>query len=144
MRYEDWIGQDVIVYCQQQDDIYSGTIEGWDRAARRLLLGPRPMAIPIDDIIRIQPGSRGRKNARRAIKSKTDKASAHSVGYVMKNHVQFDNAIYFKSPVTIWKGDKLLYFRTVIHVHTDQEVVLASGETLDKTNHVFVVRSIRG
>lgn len=144
MRYEDWIGQEVIVYCQNQDDIYTGTIEGWDEAANKLLLGPRSISVPLDDIIRIQPGSRGKRFARRVMKTKTEKAAPHSVGYIMKNRVQFDNAIYFKSPVTVWRDNQLLHYRTAIHQHNEHEVILITGEKYSKHNHMFVVRSIRG
>lgn len=144
LRYEDWIGQEVIVYCENQDDIYTGIIESWDAAANKLILGPRPIAVPLDDIIKIQPGSRNRRYARKVMKTKTDRAVPHSVGYVMKNQVQFDNAIYFKSPVTVWSGNNLLHFRTAIHHHNEHEVILVSGERLDKQKHLFVVRSIRG
>ncbi|USB34546.1 hypothetical protein [Paenibacillus sp. YPG26] len=144
MRYEDWIGQEVIVYCQSQEDIYTGTIEAWDKAANKLILGPRSIAVPLDDIIKIQPGSRGRRVARRVLKTKTEKAAPHSVGYIMKNRVQFDNAIYFKSPVAVWRANKLLHYHTTIHQHNEHEVILITGEKYLKQNHMFVVRSIRG
>lgn len=144
MRYEDWIGQEVIVYCQDQDDIYTGTIEGWDRAANKLLLGPRSIAVPIEDIIKIQPGSRGKRFARKVMKTRTVKAGPHSVGYIMKNRVQFDNAVYFKSPVAVWRDNQLLHYQTAIQYHNEHEVMLITGEKYSKLSHTFVVRSIRG
>jgi hypothetical protein len=68
----------------------------------------------------------------------------HSIGYVMRERQQFDNAVYFKSAVSVWKDDLLLAFNTTIVSHTKGTVTLQDGQSLLKGTHQFVVRSLRG
>lgn len=62
----------------------------------------------------------------------------------MRERQQFDNAVYFKSAVTVWKGDQLVAFNSVIVSHTKGAVTLQDGQNLMKGTHIFVVRSLRG
>jgi len=68
----------------------------------------------------------------------------HSIGYVMRERQQFDNAVYFKSAVTVWKGEMLIALNTTIVSHTKGSVTLEDGQCLMKGTHLFVVRSLRG
>lgn len=62
----------------------------------------------------------------------------------MKKAVQFENAIYFKSQVMIWRRAKIVALSTTIIRHDDDQVELADGRILRKDKHMFVVRSRRG
>ncbi|MNN69703.1 hypothetical protein D3C81_1855140 [compost metagenome] len=62
----------------------------------------------------------------------------------MRERQQFDNAVYFKSAVTVWKGDQLIAYNTTIVSHTKGSVTLKDGQNLLKSSHIFVVRSLRG
>ncbi|AWB45238.1 hypothetical protein DCC85_14050 [Paenibacillus sp. CAA11] len=141
MKHERWIGRYVTIFRMDEDRIYTGRIDGWDHEKRRLQLGPKLMFIPLDDILKITVSEAG---THRRGPAAGVAARSHSVGYVMKDPIQFDNAIHFRSPVTVWAGDEVLRYRAVIVAHNSREVVLRTGEVLSKQEHEFVVRSVHG
>lgn len=141
MNYDRWIGRYVTILRVHEDKACSGRIDGWDLEKRRLVLGPKPTFISFEDILKITVTGE-RPYRWRASAGRT--AGRHTVGYKMKDRIQFENAIHFHSPVTIWKGDQVVKLRAVIVSHNAQQVVLRTGEVLNKQEHCFVVRSVRG
>ncbi|MEY8746651.1 hypothetical protein AB9M62_46615 [Bacillales bacterium AN1005] len=75
---------------------------------------------------------------------KKARSEVHKVGYVMKKAIQFDNAIYFKSEVMIWRRAKIVALSTTILRHDEDQVEIADGRFLRKDKYMFVVRSRRG
>lgn len=128
-------GRKVILCCEYRGNIYKGSIEGWDSHNRSILHGAKAEVIPLDHILNDKAEGAGASKA---------KGAPHSVGYVMHDRIQFDTAVFFKSPVMVWQKDRLIYLHTTLSKHNDREVILATGETLIKEDYVFVVRSIRG
>ncbi|WP_379131773.1 hypothetical protein [Paenibacillus sp. sgz500958] len=131
-----WVGRPVILYCGEPPyRTMKGVLRKWDTVLGRAVIGHQEIAVPFRDIA--------------LIKALTPKERAfppvlHSVGYIMRERRQFDNAIYFKSAVTVWRGEKLIALHTTIIAHTKGAVTLADGQNLQKGNHIFVVRSLRG
>ncbi|MEK5060296.1 hypothetical protein BK126_14115 [Paenibacillus sp. FSL H7-0326] len=136
-----WVGQRVLVErAGGRKDPVQGILLKWDADAEIIVVGAKRVKIPFSQIVRIHrlpedAYGKGKKRAR---------SSIHTVGYVMRQSIQFDNAIYFKSAVTVWKGVKLISYRTTISSHDDHNVVLEDGTVLDKELYTFVVRSRRG
>lgn len=131
-----WVGRPVIMYCGDEPyTIMRGVLRKWDQAASMAVIGHQEIAVPFQDIVYIKA---------LAPKERAFPPKLNAVGYVMKERQQFDNAVYFKSSVTVWKGDQLVAFNTTILSHTKGSVTLASGQSVLKGNHVFVVRSLRG
>ncbi|ANS75056.1 hypothetical protein AWM70_10945 [Paenibacillus yonginensis] len=141
MDLSKWIGRYAAITRLNDERTYSARIEAWDHEKERVLLGPKPVYIPLSEIVKIMPAEPGpfRRGTAAGLA-----ARPHSVGYIMKENVQFDNAIQFRSPVMIWKGDRIVHYRTLISAHDEKEVTLRSGEKLSKLEHRFIVRVIRG
>lgn len=132
-----WVGRPVIMYCGEKKPytIMKGILRKWDPSRRMAVIGHQEITVPFSDIVYIKA---------LAPKERALPPTLHSVGYIMRDRGQFDNAIYFKSAVSVWKGDKLIALNTTIISHTKGSVTLADGQNLMKGNHVFVVRSLRG
>ncbi|MFP4978730.1 hypothetical protein ACE6ED_25210 [Paenibacillus sp. CN-4] len=131
-----WVGKPVMMYCGEPPyTIVRGVLRKWDVSMGRAIIGHHETAVPFRRIAMI----RALPSRERALPP-----VLHSVGYVMRSRIQFDNAIYFKSAVTVWKGDRLIALNTVIVAHTKGSVTLEDGRTLPKSQHTFVVRSLRG
>lgn len=141
MDFEKWLGRHVTVFRINDDRTYSARIDGWDPEEGRLQLGPKPISILSEEILKLVPAEPGpfRRGPSAGIT-----ASPHSVGYIMREPLQFDNAIQFHSPVMVWKDDRLVYYKAILASHKETEVVLRSGERLLKAEHCFVVRSVHG
>ncbi|BCG60149.1 hypothetical protein [Paenibacillus sp. URB8-2] len=131
-----WVGKPVIVYLREpQYASMRGVLRKWDSAAGRVVIGHQEIGVPIRDIAMIKA---------LAPKERALPPVLYSVGYIMKDRLQFDNAVYFKSAVTVWKGDRLIALNTTLVSHTKGAVTLEDGRTLLKGTHLFVVRSLRG
>ncbi|MFC3745605.1 hypothetical protein [Paenibacillus sp. GCM10012306] len=131
-----WVGRPVIMYCGEKPyTIMKGILRKWDLSLRIAVIGHQEITVPFQDIVYIKA---------LAPKERALPPALHAVGYVMRERQQFDNAVYFKSAVTVWKGDKLIALNTTIVSHTKGSVMLEDGQSLMKGNHIFVVRSLRG
>ncbi|OKP84671.1 hypothetical protein A3844_19475 [Paenibacillus helianthi] len=131
-----WVGRPVIMYCGEEPyTVMKGVLRKWDPAASVAVIGHQEIAVPFRDIVYIKA---------LAPKERSLAPTLHVVGYVMRERQQFDNAIYFKSAVTVWKGDQLIAYNTTIVSHTKGSVTLKDGQNLPKVGHIFVVRSLRG
>ncbi|WP_211745386.1 hypothetical protein [Paenibacillus sp. Marseille-Q4541] len=138
---QHWIGRRVmVVRMDGRKDPVQGILLKWDEEAELIVVGAKRIKIPFAQIARIQTlpedaHGRGKKKAR---------SSLHSIGYIMRQSIQFDNAIYFRSAVTIWKGPKLIAYRATITSHDQFQVELEDGQIFEKDLYTFVVRSRRG
>ncbi|MBW4081891.1 hypothetical protein [Paenibacillus sp. S150] len=131
-----WVGRLVIMYCGEEPyTVMKGVLRKWDPAASVAVIGHQEIVVPFRDIVFIKA---------LAPKERAFAPALHAVGYVMRERQQFDNAVYFKSAVTVWKGDQLIAYNTAIISHTKGSVTLKDGQSLLKGTHVFVVRSLRG
>lgn len=131
-----WVGKPVIMYCGERPyTIMKGILRKWDLSTSVAVIGHQEIAVPFREIVVIKA---------LAPKERALPPVLNAVGYVMKERQQFDNAIYFKSAVTVWKEDRLIALNTIIVSHTKGSVTLQDGQNLLKGNHVFVVRSLRG
>ncbi|MCL6604195.1 MAG: hypothetical protein K6T94_15125 [Paenibacillus sp.] len=131
-----WVGRPVIMYCDEPPyRILKGVLRKWDPVIERAVIGHQEISVPFRDIAWIKS---------LAPKERALKPVLHSVGYVMRERQQFDNAVYFKSAVTVWKGEVLIALNTTIVSHTKGSVTLEDGQNLMKGTHIFVVRSLRG
>ncbi|WP_138493167.1 hypothetical protein [Paenibacillus pinistramenti] len=141
MKLSKWTGRYVTIIRRNEERTYSARIEAWDYDRERLLLGPKPVYIPLEEILKIIPADPGpfRRGTAAGLAPRP-----HSVGYVMNSELQFDNAVQFRSPIMIWKGDRVLHYRSILSGHDAHSVTLRTGERLEKQDHRFVVRSIRG
>ncbi|WP_431087933.1 hypothetical protein [Paenibacillus sp. 8b26] len=135
-----WKGRQVILYHGNNGHTQKvrGTIEKWDDTHKCVILGPKMLSIPFENITYISMLPPGRERRSR------HPAKLNTVGYVMSVPVQFDNAILFQSAVTVWKEDQLIAYNAKLTSHTDYDVVLDDGQILSKEGHLFVVRSLRG
>jgi hypothetical protein len=135
-----WKGRQVILYHGNNGHTQKvrGTIEKWDDTHKCVILGPKMLSIPFENITYITMLPPGRERRSR------QPAKLNSIGYVMSVPLQFDNAILFQSAVTVWKEDQLIAYNSKLASHTDYDVVLDDGQTLSKEDHLFVVRSLRG
>ncbi|MDF2657779.1 MAG: hypothetical protein K0Q94_570 [Paenibacillus sp.] len=48
-------------------------------------------------------------------------------GQTLQNHVDFDNAMYFSAPVTVWQNGTILDYGGQIEKHTDDAVWINGG-----------------
>lgn len=134
-----WIGRHVIVSCGPEGKRkLRGTLEHINYSQQSVVLAPRMLQIPFQDILTIQAAPLLKERRLPSV------AAPHVVGYIMKESLQFDNAIYFQSVVTIWDGDRILAYACRLRSHGPNEVVLQDGRRLDKRRYTFVVRSLRG
>ncbi|WP_150265940.1 hypothetical protein [Paenibacillus tepidiphilus] len=131
-----WVGRPVIMYCGEKPyTILRGVLRKWDAAAGVAVIGHQEIAVPFHDIVFIKA---------LAPKERALAPVLHSVGFCLRERLQFDNAIYFKSAVTVWRGDQLVAYNTTIISHTKGSVTLQGGQHVPKGAHLFVVRSLRG
>lgn len=131
-----WVGKPVIMYCGDEPyTIMKGILRKWDLSASVAVIGHQEIAVPFQDIVVIKA---------LAPRERALPPVLHSVGYVMRERQQFDNAVYFKSAVSVWKEERLIALNTTIVSHTKGSVTLQDGQNLMKGNHIFVVRSLRG
>ncbi|WP_226001958.1 hypothetical protein [Paenibacillus sp. BJ-4] len=135
-----WKGRQVILYYGNNGHTQKvrGTLEKWDDTRKCVILGPKMLAIPFENIAYISMLPPGRERRIR------HPAKLNSFGYVMSVPLQFDNAIHFQSAVSVWKDDQLIAYNIRLVSHTDHDVMLEDGQTLSKKGHLFVVRSLRG
>ncbi|MFB5759353.1 hypothetical protein [Paenibacillus medicaginis] len=132
-----WIGRQVIVHYEDEGIIQvSGTVERMNYADKSLILGPGMQSIPFNKINVIQPLHTDSK--------KRSRTKLHSVGYIMSDMLQFDNAVYFQSAVTVWQGERLIAYNSSVRSHDRDFAVMADGRKLSKNDYLFVVRSLRG
>ncbi|GAB6990572.1 hypothetical protein [Paenibacillus pini] len=131
-----WTGKRVIIDCNNKlQPRLKGIIRRWDEVNGCVVLGPHEIRVPFDHIIKIVALPDG-MNA-------CPPADA-SVSYVMKDEIQFDNAVYFHSSVMIWRGQQLIAMRAILAHHDLNTVTLDNGSVLSKADHSFVVRALRG
>ncbi|MDP4096901.1 hypothetical protein OIN60_08965 [Paenibacillus sp. P96] len=132
-----WIGRQVIVHYEEDGMIQiRGTVERMNYADKCLILGPKMQSIPFEQISVIEPLNADHKGRSRR--------RLNSVGYVMSDMLQFDNAVYFQSAVTVWQGEQLVAYNLRIRSHDRNFAVMADGRKLSKDTCTFVVRSLRG
>lgn len=137
---QHWIGRRVmVVRMDGRKDPVQGILLKWDEEAEFVVIGAKRIKIPFAQIARIHALPEDAHNRKKKARS-----SLHSVGYVMRQPLQFDNAIYFRSAVTVWKGPKLIAYRAIIVSHDPIYVELEDGRKLEKDLYTFVVRSRRG
>lgn len=133
---KNWIGRRVTILCN--DKLHSrvkGTLRKWDEHNEWLVLGPHDLKLPFGEVCTIRLLPEG-KNAPDAV--------PHSVGYIMKDIRQFDNAVLFGSEVMIWRKDRLEAYRATLSSHNAETVTLSDGRTFRKAECTCVVRSLRG
>ncbi|WP_017815778.1 MULTISPECIES: hypothetical protein [Paenibacillus] len=134
-----WEGKKVVI--TRDDEYHSrlyGTIQHWDIEKNRLVLQPGSIHILLNDILHI-------KELKMLPQDLNSAAwELNSVGYLMKQPVQFDNAILFSSKVMIWKDDQLIEPFARLVRHNRERVILDDHRTFTKADHQFVVRSRRG
>ncbi|MXO80999.1 hypothetical protein GRP75_25105 [Paenibacillus sp. OT2-17] len=135
-----WKGRQVILYHGNNGHTQKvrGTLEKWDDIRKCVILGPKMLAIPFENITHITMLPPGRERRCR------HPAKLNAIGYVMSVPLQFDNAIHFQSAVTIWREDQLIAYNVKLVSHSAHDVILEDGQTLSKEEHLFVVRSLRG
>jgi hypothetical protein len=134
-----WIGRKVAVYrATGIREPLKGTLVEWDEEAECVRIGPKRIKVSFDNIAMIRP------LPEESLPLKKARSEVHKVGYVMKKAIQFENAIYFKSQVMIWRRAKIVALSTTILRHDEDQVELADGRVLRKDKHMFVVRSRRG
>ncbi|MFM9280637.1 hypothetical protein [Paenibacillus jiagnxiensis] len=132
-----WIGRQVIVHYENDGMMQvRGTVERMNYTDKSLILGPGMQTIPFDRISIIQPLHTDSRNRSRT--------KLHSVGYIMSDMLQFDNAVYFQSAVTVWQGERLIAYHSSVRSHDRDFVIIADGQKLSKKDYTFVVRSLRG
>lgn len=110
----------------------------WDEEAECVRIGPKRIKVSFDNIAMIRP------LPDESLPLKKARSEVHKIGYVMKKAVQFENAIYFKSQIMIWRRAKIVALCTTIVRHDEDQVELEDGRLLRKDKHMFVVRSRRG
>ncbi|WP_411347494.1 hypothetical protein [Paenibacillus sp. WLX2291] len=134
-----WEGKKVVI---TRDDEYRsrlyGTIQIWDVDKNRLVLQPGSVHVLLNDILHIKELDKLPQDLNSAA------WELNAVGYVMKQPVQFDNAILFSSKVMIWKGDELIEPFAKLVRHNRERVILDDQRVFAKADYQFVVRSRRG
>lgn len=126
-----WIGRRVVVHRRDGAKLpVEGVLKIWDNVHEKVVIVPGDVVVPFHAIAKIE----------RADLS----PSLNSIGYKVNHSIQFDNAVYFRSNVMIWKGDSLVTAQAILTAHDTETVTLLSGMRLRKAEHKFVVRSLRG
>lgn len=126
-----WIGRRVVIRRREGGKAeLEGTLKVWDSKLERIILSPGDVTVPFQSIVSIEPMN--------------EKPVLNPIGYIIRHAIQFDNAVYFRSSVMVWKGDRLAAYRAVMTEHDSDTVTLDSGAKLRKDEHRFVVRSLRG
>lgn len=132
-----WIGREVIVHYKNNGMAQArGTVERMNYVNKCLILGSGMQEIPFDQIHIIQPLYTD--------SNKRSRTKLHAVGYIISDMIQFDNAVYFQSAVTVWQGEQLMAYNSIIRSHNRDFATMADGRKLSKKDHTFVVRSLRG
>ncbi|WP_054955066.1 hypothetical protein [Paenibacillus dakarensis] len=126
-----WVGRRVVVHRRDGARVaVEGVLKIWDNIHEKIVMVPGDIVVPFHAIVKIE----------RADMS----PSLNSIGYKMKHSIQFDNAVYFRSRVMIWKENSLLSAQSILTAHDAETVTLSNGVRLRKAEHNFVVRSLRG
>lgn len=126
-----WVGRHVLVHRRDGAKVtVEGVLKIWDNTQERVVIVPGDVVVPFHAIARIERADMT--------------PSLNCIGYTIKHVIQFDNAIYFRSKVMIWRGDSLVATQAILTAHDSETVTLSSGERYLKANHSFVVRSLRG
>ncbi|MDO7905314.1 hypothetical protein Q5741_02660 [Paenibacillus sp. JX-17] len=134
-----WVGRQVVIFSgPDRQTRLQGVLEKWDDTKQCVVLGPKMSVIPFSEIATIQPLPSLRE--RRTV----PRSKLYPVSYIMKVPMQFDNAVYFKSWVTVWRGNRLIAYGTRLKRHDREHAVLEDGRILRKDSHTFVVRSLQG
>ncbi|OPA78515.1 hypothetical protein BVG16_11640 [Paenibacillus selenitireducens] len=138
----DLLGKKVkIYYGQDMQHVAVGLVQTWDEANEIITLAPDGTMIPFDTIAKV--------DVLDPIDKPVDLASDPSyksgnVRFVMHAAVQFDNAIYFQSPVSVWQEDHILCFENRMIHHTADDVTMKDGQTFRKADCQFIVKSMLG
>lgn len=117
----------------------TGTIKGWDDMQEHLILEPQHMIIPFKHIAKLEvlePITLPTVN-----ELAWHATSQGVLRFVMHEPAQFENAIYFRSPVTVWQGDQLLCMNSRIDEHNQEHVRMENGATYRKADCTFIVQS---
>ncbi|NMO94733.1 hypothetical protein [Paenibacillus lemnae] len=126
-----WVGRHVAVLRRDSaGTVTEGTLKAWDTAQEKIVLSPGDITIPFHLVAKVE---------------QLDHTPAlNGIGYRVKHSMQFDNAVYFRSSVMVWKEDTLAAYQGVMTAHDQDTVTLSTGQCLRKDEHQFVVRSLRG
>jgi len=139
---EKLVGKHVIVYYGQRMQLTAhGTLSEWDEQEEMITLSPDGIRIPIGQIAKVE--------LMEPIEPRSELARdpayrSGNVRFVMHDPVQFDNAIYFQSPVSIWHKDHLICHENRIIHHTAHEVTIQDGTVFRKDECQFIVKSMIG
>ena len=126
-----WIGRRVVVQRRDGAKVaVEGVLKIWDQVQEKMVIVPGDVVVPFHAIAKVE----------RADLS----PSLNCIGYKISHSIQFDNAVYFRSNVMVWKGDFLEASQAILTAHDAETVTLANGVRLRKDEHSFVVRSLRG
>ncbi|QCT02297.1 hypothetical protein E6C60_1581 [Paenibacillus algicola] len=125
------MGRRIAVQQRDKDKtLTEGVLKSWDTVQERMILSPGEVSIPFHLVAKVEP---------------SDHAPAlNGIGYIIQHSIQFDNAVYFRSSVMVWKGDTLTAYQETLTAHDRDTVTLSNGLRLRKDEHCFVVRSLRG
>lgn len=135
----DLVGKKVkIYYGQDMQHAAIGFVEAWDEPNETVTLAPDGKVIQFHSIAKV--------DVLDPIEKPMDLASDPSyrsgnVRFVMHAAVQFDNAIYFQSPVSVWQGDRILTFENRVIHHTLEDVTMKDGQIFRKAECQFIVKS---
>lgn len=137
----DLIGKRVqIFYGDQMQYKVSGTIDEWDENGQYVRLEPEGIVLHFQDIAKIEL----LEAVDRIAESPAPSYLAGNIRFVMRNSVQFDNAILFRSAVSVWKDNRMLVLEGIIAEHSEDTVTMADGRKFPKSECQFVVKSILG
>ncbi|WP_018756630.1 hypothetical protein [Paenibacillus terrigena] len=136
------VGKQVMVYYGQRMQLTAqGTLSEWNEQEEMITLAPEGIRIPIAQIAKVE--------LLEPVEARSELAQdpayrSGNVRFVMHDTVQFDNAIYFQSPVSIWHKDRLICHENRIIHHTEHEVTIQGGTVFRKDECQFIVKSMIG
>ncbi|CAH0120034.1 MULTISPECIES: hypothetical protein [unclassified Paenibacillus] len=137
----DLIGKRVqIFYGDHMQYKVSGTIDEWDENGQYVRLEPEGIVLQFQDIAKIEL----LEAVDRIAESPAPSYHAGNIRFVMRNSVQFDNAILFRSAVSVWKDNRMLVLEGIIAEHSEDTVTMTDGRQFPKSECQFVVKSILG
>lgn len=140
---EDLVGRRVsICYGNQMQYEAVGTVQEWDEVNEFVRLAPDDLILGFKDIAKIEVMDAIETTVAEALSARS--YQARNVRFVMSSSVQFDNALYFQSAVSVWKGDRMACLEGIIVDHTDDTVTMQDGQIFNKTECQFTVKSILG